>query len=106
MNDQGMMKLGEFHCACRFYRAEEFGEATLVESCSYHARLQRVPSGWAVVPVKATIEMHNAAALGNVYFKPQIQMDDDGYVRVESHAPDWSWAWRLMVEAAPSSSHD
>lgn len=32
------MNIGEFHCACRFYRAEEFGAAELVEACSYHAK--------------------------------------------------------------------
>jgi hypothetical protein len=31
-----MTPIGEFHCACRFYRAEEFGPAKLLESCAYH----------------------------------------------------------------------
>lgn len=61
-----------------------------------------LPSGWMAVPVKATIAMHNAAALGFVYEPPRLKMDDDGYVRVEHAAPDWSWVWSKMIEAAPS----
>lgn len=36
-----MMNIGEFKCACRFNRAEEFGQATLIEPCGYHASMQR-----------------------------------------------------------------
>lgn len=36
-----MMNIGEFHCACRFYRPGEFEEAKLVESCAYHSSLFR-----------------------------------------------------------------
>jgi hypothetical protein len=36
-----MMNIGEFHCACRFYRAEEFGKARLLATCGYHANLER-----------------------------------------------------------------
>jgi hypothetical protein len=33
--------VGEFHCACRFYRYEEFGEAQLLEKCGYHSKLEQ-----------------------------------------------------------------
>lgn len=36
-----MTNIGEFQCACRFYRAEEFTVANLVEPCGYHAAMGR-----------------------------------------------------------------
>lgn len=35
---QTMEKIGYFQCACKFYRAEEFGPAELVEPCAYHSK--------------------------------------------------------------------
>lgn len=62
--------------------------------------LPTLPSGWLAVPVRPTIEMHNAAAFSDIYESPMLTMDDEGYIRIVHAAPDWSRVWRAMVEAA------
>lgn len=55
---------GTFHCACIFNRAEDFGVATLVKACAYHARreealsargeLEEKPVAWLIERPKGT----------------------------------------------------
>lgn len=66
-------------------------------------RQRGIPSGWIVVPVRATIPMHNAAALAGIYEAPRLVMDDDGYIRVIHAAPDWSMVWHHMIMKTPQS---
>lgn len=60
-----------------------------------------LPSGWLAVPVRATVHMHNAAVAGMDWTPPIIEVGEDRVLRLSHSVPDWSLAWRFMIEASP-----
>lgn len=104
------MNVEEYFLKLRFDKSHHLGVGDIRLTLGQQDELiaafkqrQGLPSGWIAVPVTPTIAMHNAAALGDIYTPPTITYDEySGNLRLHHGAPDWSRAWRLMVEAAPS----
>lgn len=61
-----------------------------------------LPKGWKLVPVQATMAMHNAATFGGFYKDPRIERDPDtGALSIKAYCPDWTAVWSVMVNASP-----
>lgn len=62
--------------------------------------MRDIPEGWKLVPIRATITMHNAAAL-RYNKKPTMTIDDDGTLRLHHWPLDMSEVYACMLAAAP-----
>lgn len=61
----------------------------------------KIPKGWKLVPDKATLSMHNAAAFSGLYAPPETHLDDEGRICIMFRCPDWTRVYNVMIDAAP-----
>jgi hypothetical protein len=92
-------------------RRDDIAEATDIEEIQDEIRAlpeapqaekPAIPEGWKLVPIRATLPMHNAAAFSEEYRPAAVELDDNGRLKVWSRCPDWSKVYDIMLAAAPS----